>query len=61
MAPIDIKFKTIQLISGIKHISESQFCIICEEISIEKTEENFGYIREACELYFNLMNENPNF
>ena len=56
----DIKFKTIQLINGTKHLSTGQFndfkYFVCYTLSIEKTEENFEIIKEAVELYFQIQN-----
>lgn len=55
-----IKFKTIQFINGTKYLSEKQFedlkYIICHNLNIDKCEENFSIIREACEIYFKSQN-----
>ena len=56
----EIKFKTIQLINGIKYLSTDQFddfkYYACHRLGIEKTEENFEVIKEAVELYFKTQN-----
>lgn len=56
-----IKFKTIQYINGIKYLSENQvqdLCYtMCHRLNIEKSEENFNYIKEACKIYFNIQKD----
>ncbi|WP_348825720.1 hypothetical protein [Flavobacterium aestuarii] len=51
-----IKFKTIQLINGLKYMSEKNVDdakhIICSDLQIEKTEENFNIIENAIKTYF---------
>ena len=58
-----IKFKTIQFINGTKHLSEKQVedlgYIICHNLGIEKCEENFAIVREACKTYFELQMSLP--
>lgn len=53
-----IKYKTIQRINGTKHISDKgieELCfIVCHDLGIEKCEENFIHIRDACKIYYNL-------
>jgi len=53
-----IKFKTFQLINGTKHMSEqyveSVCYLVCHELGIEKCEDNFVHIREACKTYYEL-------
>lgn len=55
-----IKFKTIQFINGIKYLSEKQVddlgYTMCHNLGIDKCEENFLIIREACKTYFDLQN-----
>lgn len=52
-----IIFKTIEFINGTKYLLKDQvniLCrIMCDKLGLEKTEENFSIIREACEIYFN--------
>jgi hypothetical protein len=59
MDPSTIKFKTIQFINGTKHLSKNQvedLCfLMCHNLGIEKVEENFAHIREACKVYFDLQ------
>ena len=54
-----IKFKTIQFINGTKYLSETQvddLCLLmCHNLGIEKCEDNFAHVREACKTYFNLQ------
>lgn len=54
-----IKFKTIQLISGLKYMSEKQVDdakhIICSDLQIEKSEENFNIIEDGIKTYFKTM------
>ena len=51
-----IKFKTIQFVNGLKYMSEKQVSdakhIICSDLQIEKTEENFNAIEDAIKTYF---------
>ena len=51
-----IKFKTIQFINGLKYMSEKQVNdakhIICCDLEIEKSEENFNIIEEGIKTYF---------
>ena len=51
-----IKFKTIQFVNGLKYMSEKQVSdakhIICSDLQIEKTEENFNVIEDAIKIYF---------
>ena len=51
-----IKFKTIQFVNGLKYMSEKQVSdvkhIICSDLQIEKTEENFNVIEDAIKTYF---------
>ena len=53
-----IKFKTIQFINGTKYLSEKQvedLCyLMCHNLGIEKIEDNFVHVREACKIYFDL-------
>lgn len=57
--PETIKFKTIQFLNGTKYLSGKQvedLCyLMCHNLGIEKVEENFVHVREACEIYFNLQ------
>jgi hypothetical protein len=58
-----IKFKTIQFINGTKYLSEKQVedlgYIMCHNLEIEKCEENFAIVREACKTYFELQMSLP--
>jgi hypothetical protein len=58
MESFTIKFKTIQFLNGTKYLSEKQveeLChLMCYDLNIEKTEENFNHIKEACRIYFTL-------
>lgn len=60
MEPTTIKFKTIQYLNGINYLSEKQIndlChLICVKLDIDKSEENFLIIKEACKVYFDLQN-----
>ena len=51
-----IKFKTIQFVNGLKYMSKKQVSdvkhIICSDLQIEKTEENFNVIEDAIKTYF---------
>jgi hypothetical protein len=51
-----IKFKTIQFINGLKYMSEKQVDdakhIICCDLRIDKSEENFKIIEEGIKTYF---------
>ena len=51
-----IKFKTIQFINGLKYMSEKQVDdakhIICCDLQIDKSEENFNVIEEGIKTYF---------
>ena len=51
-----IKFKTIQFVNGLKYMSEKQVSdakhIICSDLQIEKTEENFNVIEDGIKTYF---------
>ena len=51
-----IKFKTIQIINGVKYISEKQVedlgHIVCQNLGIEASEKNFAIVRDACKIYF---------
>lgn len=53
-----IKFRTIQFLNGTKYINREQLeplCyLMCDIFGIEKTEENFVHVREACNIYFSL-------
>jgi len=53
-----IKFKAIQFLQGIKYLSKQQVLdfksIVCDDLNIEKNEENFNLIHEAIETYFNV-------
>ena len=55
-----IKFRTIQFINGIGYLYENQvedLCyLMCHYLGIEKCEENFIIVREACKTYFDLQN-----
>jgi hypothetical protein len=61
MEATTIKFKTIQFINGTKYLSEKQvddLCYaMCYYLGIDKTEENFAIVREACNIYFNLKSQ----
>ena len=54
-----IKFKTIQFINGLKYMSEKQVSaakhIICSDLQIEKSEENFKIIQDGIKTYFKTM------
>ena len=57
----EIKFKTIKhYLNGVKYLSQKQvedLCsIVCHDLKIEKSEENFNHIKEACRVYFTLSN-----
>jgi len=58
-----IKFKTIQFINGIKHLPKSHIEIvqhhICNQLDIEKNDENFQIIVEGIQCYFDVNNINP--
>ena len=51
-----IKFYTIKFINGTKYLSKSQINdlqhIICTNLSLDKTSENFKIIEDAIEIYF---------
>lgn len=51
-----IKFKTIQFVNGLKYMTEKQVSdakhIICSDLQIEKSEENFNVIEDAIKTYF---------
>lgn len=53
-----IKYKTIQFINGIKYLSKNQvedICyLVCHNLGIDKCEENFVHIRDACKIYFDI-------
>ena len=53
----NIGFYTMQMINGIKYMSSRQVedlkHIVCCDLKIEKTEENFKAVEEAIKLYFN--------
>ena len=55
-----IKFKTIQFINGLKYMSEKQVSnakhIICNDLQVEKSQENFKIIEEGIKTYFKTMN-----
>ena len=54
-----IKLKTIQFINGLKYMSEKQVSdakhIICNDLQVEKSEENFKIIEEGIKTYFKTM------
>ena len=59
MESSEIKFKTIKYyLNGVKYLSQEQvedLCsIVCHDLEIEKSEENFNHIKEACRVYFTL-------
>lgn len=60
MDALIIKFKTIQFINGTKYLSEKQLedlkYIMCHDLNIDKSEENFSIIEEAVKIYFNAQN-----
>lgn len=60
MESSEIKFKTIKhYLNGVKYLSEEQvedLCyLVCNDLEIEKSEENFNHIEEACRVYFTLQ------
>ena len=59
MEASEIKFKTIKnYLNGVKYLSQKQvedLCyIVCHDLKIEKSEENFNHIKDACRVYFTL-------
>lgn len=58
MEPETIKFKTIQYLNGSKYLSQRRvedLChLICYDLKIEKNEENFNHVKEACQIFFTL-------
>jgi hypothetical protein len=52
----NIGFYTMQMVNGVKHMSSKQVedlkHIVCSDLKIEKTEDNFKAIEEAVKLYF---------
>ena len=59
MESSEIKFKIIKhYLNGLKYLSSKQIedlCYIaCDDLKIEKSEENYNHIKEACRLYFTL-------
>ena len=54
-----IKLKTIQFIMGTKYLNRDQVeqvCyIMCDKLGIEKSEDNFAHVKEACKIYFGLQ------
>ena len=59
MEASEIKFKTIKhYLNGVKYLSQKQvedLChIVCYDLKIEKSEENFNHIKDACRVYFTL-------
>ena len=55
-----IIFKTIQFINGLKYMSEKQVDdakhIICCDLQIDKSEENFKIIEDGIKTYFKTIN-----
>jgi hypothetical protein len=53
-----IKLKAMHLLNGVKYLSEQQvthLCyVVCHELGVEKTEENFNHVKDACKIYFDL-------
>jgi hypothetical protein len=60
MTPATIKFKTIQFINGLGYMNVSQIenvqHIMCRNLNIDKSKENFNLIKEAITTYFNTQN-----
>ena len=59
MEASEIKSKTIKhYLNGVKYLSQKQvedLChIVCYDLKIEKSEENFNHIKDACRVYFTL-------
>jgi len=59
MGASEIKFKTVKhYLNGVKYLSSKQvddLChLVCHDLEIEKSEENFNHIKEACRVYFTL-------
>ena len=56
----DIKFYTIKLINGLNYLNSKQIValqhIICCDLKIEKTEENFNIIYNGIKTYFKTIN-----
>lgn len=65
MEDTTIKFKTIQFINGLKYMSEKQVDdakhVICFNLKIEKSEENFNIIEDAIKTYFKTVNSFQNY
>jgi hypothetical protein len=53
-----IKLKAMQVLNGVKYLSEeqvTQLCyVVCHELGVEKTEENFKHVKDACKIHFDL-------
>jgi hypothetical protein len=60
MTAEDIKYKTIKTINGLSYLSKKQIedikHIICCDLKIDKTEENFNTINDGIKLYFTTIN-----
>lgn len=56
----NIKFYTIKLINGLKYLNSKQIValqhIVCCDLEIEKTEENFNVIYDSIKIYFKTIN-----
>lgn len=60
MTTSQIQFATIKLINGIKHLSEGMANnvrnLVCHDLNIPQSQENFNIINEAIECYFKASN-----
>jgi hypothetical protein len=60
MTKEQIKFHTIKYVMGIGNIPKDYVGVVqnimCDNLGIEKTEENFSTIKEGVETYFNTIN-----
>jgi len=56
-----IKFKTIQFVNGTKYISNSHLDylkhIMCHNLEIEKTEDNFKAVEDGVKTYFETVSK----
>jgi hypothetical protein len=56
--PYITKYKTIQLLNGVKHLSKTEAeglkHIVCVQLNIEKSEDNFNIIEEGIKTYFSM-------
>lgn len=56
----DIQFRVLQFLNGIKYLNYEHVhgvkCIMCHNLGIEKTEENFQIIDDAIHIYFETQN-----